>query len=42
MATADEYAEWIVKNKSLKGTPDFNTVAKAYEEAKATESAPAF
>lgn len=41
MATADEYAEWIVKNKSLKGTPDFNTVAKAYEEAKATESAPA-
>lgn len=41
MATADEYAEWIVKNKSLKGTPDFNTVAKAYEEAKAAESAPA-
>ena len=41
MATADEYAEWIVKNKSLKGTTDFNTVAKAYEEAKAAESAPA-
>ena len=41
MATADEYAEWIVKNKSLKGTPDFNIVAKAYEEAKAAESAPA-
>lgn len=38
MATADEYAAWIVKNQSLKGTPDFDTVAKAYQEAKAVES----
>ena len=38
MATADEYAAWIVKNQDKKGTPDFDVVAKAYEEAKATES----
>lgn len=38
MATADEYAAWIVKNQSLKGTPDFDTVAKAYSEAKQAET----
>jgi hypothetical protein len=38
MATADEYASWIVKNQSLKGTPQFDTVAKAYQEAKAEET----
>ena len=38
MATADEYAAWIVKNQDKKGTPDFDTVAKAYEEAKASEA----
>lgn len=38
MATADDYASWIVKNQSLKGTPQFDTVAKAYQEAKAEES----
>lgn len=38
MATADEYAAWIVKNQSLKGTPDFDTVAKAYQEAKMAEA----
>jgi hypothetical protein len=38
MASADEYASWIVKNQSLKGTPQFDTVTKAYEEAKAEES----
>jgi parvulin-like peptidyl-prolyl isomerase len=37
MATADEYAAWIVKNQSLKGTPDFDTVSKAYLEAKQAE-----
>ena len=37
MASADEYAAWIVDNQSLKGTPNFDTVATAYEEAKATE-----
>lgn len=39
MATADEYAAWIVKNQDKRGTPDFETVAKAYEEAKATAAA---
>lgn len=33
-ATLDEYAEWIVKNKSLKGTPDFETVAAEYQSGK--------
>ena len=37
MATADQYAEWIVKNKDKAGTPEFETVAKAYREAKAEE-----
>ena len=35
MATADDYANWIVKNADKKGTPEFDTVAKAYQEAKA-------
>jgi hypothetical protein len=34
MATADEYAAWIVKNADKKGTPEFQTVATAYEQAK--------
>ena len=37
MASAEEYAQWIVNNADKKGTPEFNTVAKAYEEAKAEE-----
>jgi len=37
MATADEYATWIVKNADKKGTPEFETVAAAYKEAKAQE-----
>lgn len=41
MATADEYAAWIVKNSDKKGTPDFETVAKAYAQAKAEESSAA-
>jgi len=42
MATADEYAAWIVANSNRRGTPDFNTVVQAYEEAKAQErTAPA-
>jgi hypothetical protein len=40
MATADEYAAWIVKNESRKGTPEFDTVAKAYQIAKEAEAAP--
>ena len=38
MATADEYAAWIVKNSAKRGTPEFDTVAKAYEIAKAEET----
>jgi len=33
MATADEYAQWIVSNEDKKGTPEFQTVAAAYQEA---------
>lgn len=36
MASADEYAQWIVNNADKRGTPEFETVAKAYSEAKAT------
>jgi hypothetical protein len=38
MATADEYAAWIVQNASKKGTPEFDIVARAYEEAKQEEA----
>ena len=38
MASADEYAAWIVANQDKKGSDDFNTVAKAYEDAKAEEA----
>lgn len=38
MANADDYAQWIVANQAKKGTPEFNTVAQAYQEAKAEKS----
>jgi len=38
MATAQEYAAWIVQNADKRGTPDFETVAKAYEAAKGRET----
>lgn len=38
MATADDYAKWIVDNSDKKGTPDFDIVAKAYQEAKTAET----
>jgi len=38
MATADEYAAWIVKNSAKRGTPEFDTVAQAYELAKSEET----
>ena len=38
MATADEYAAWIVKNADKKGTPEFDTVAAAYKEARQSTS----
>lgn len=34
MASADEYAAWIVANQAKKGTPEFDVVARAYQEAK--------
>ena len=39
MATADEYAAWIVKNAAKRGTPEFDTVAQAYQFAKQEEAA---
>jgi len=41
MATADQYASWIVQNQAKRGTPDFDTVAKAYEQAKLEDTKPA-
>ena len=38
MSKADDYAQWIVDNQDKKGTADFDTVAKAYQEAKAEEA----
>lgn len=34
MATAEQYGEWIVSNKDKRGTPEFETVAKAYKMAR--------
>ena len=34
MATADEYAQWIVSNANKKGTPEFDIVSRAYQDAK--------
>jgi hypothetical protein len=39
MASAQEYAQWIVQNQDKQGTPEFDTVAKAYQLAK-QQSAP--
>lgn len=41
MATAEQYADWIVKNADKRGTPEFETVAKAYRVARAQAAAPA-
>ena len=38
MATADEYAKWIVEHADQKGSDKFNTVARAYQEAKDEET----
>lgn len=38
MASAAEYANWIVQNKDKQGTPDFETVVQAYEVAKRNEN----
>ena len=41
MATSYEYAAWIVNNSARRGTPEFDTVAQAYQLAKAEENAAA-
>lgn len=41
MATAQEYADWIVRNADKRGTPEFDTVAKAYTAARAQTQAAA-
>jgi hypothetical protein len=42
MATADEYAKWIVDNADKKGTPDFEVVSTAYKLSRSgkTEATP--
>lgn len=40
MATAEEYAAWIVKNADKKGSAEFNTVAEAYKLAKGATATP--
>lgn len=40
MASAEQYAKWIVDNSDKKGTPEFDTVAQAYKIAR-QDSAPA-
>jgi len=42
MATADDYAAWIVKNADKRGTPEFNTVSQAYQIAKSNEKSSGF
>lgn len=37
MATANEYAAWIIQNADKRGTPEFETVAQAYQVAKFEE-----
>lgn len=39
MASSADYARWIVANSDKKGTADFDTVAKAYQAARTSESA---
>lgn len=34
MASAEQYAKWIVDNQDKKGTPEFETVAQAYKVAR--------
>ena len=41
MATAEEYAQWIVQNQAKKGTPEFETVARAYKAKRAEPQPPA-
>jgi hypothetical protein len=40
VASAEEYAKWIVDNQDKQGTPEFDTVAKAYSLAKSQTPEP--
>lgn len=40
MATAEEYAGWIVQNQDKRGTPEFDTVAQAYKLSKGQTDKP--
>lgn len=42
MADAEKYAAWIVANPDKKGTPEFDTVAKAYQAARSQMSPDTF
>lgn len=39
MASADDYAAWIVQNSDKRGTPEFDIVAQAYQQAKGEDQA---
>jgi len=41
MATAEQYAQWLVDNESKKGTSEFDTVAQAYQSARTQFATPA-
>lgn len=41
MATAEQYAQWLVDNESKKGTSEFDTVAQAYKSARTQFATPA-
>lgn len=40
MASREELAQWIVANKDKRGTPQFEVVAKAYQEAEESVASP--
>jgi len=40
MATAEQYAQWLVDNESKKGTSEFDTVAQAYRSVRSAVLAP--
>jgi len=41
MATAEQYAEWIVNNQDKKGSEQYNTVTQAYKEVRGMPQQPA-
>ncbi len=40
MSRLDHYAEWLIANQNLKGTPNFEAVASAYRDLRATPEEP--